>query len=220
MPGKARRQRRRMAMAEPVQIQVHHRRGVQRQCLAHHQSTDDRNAQRPPDLAAVAEAERQRQGTKHGRAGRHHDRAEAQHAGLEDRVTRGQMARPFRIQREVDHHDGVLLDDADQQDHPDQRDDAEFGVEQHQRQHRADTRRGQRRQDGDRVDRAFIQNAQHDVDSNQCSRDQQDLVRQELLERAAPCPGRSHECSPACVSAPSPDRSPGMHRSATCRAPG
>ncbi len=39
--------------------------------------------------------------------------------------------KPFRalgLEREVDHHDRVLLDDADQQDDADQGDDAELGV--------------------------------------------------------------------------------------------
>ena len=41
--------------------------------------------------------------------------------------------------REVDHHDAVLLDDADQQDDADQRDQAEVEAEQHQRSASAPT---------------------------------------------------------------------------------
>ena len=59
------------------------------------------------------------------------NRAFGRHAGL-----------AFRLQSEVDHHDGVLLDDADQQDDADQRDHIEVASEQHQRQQRADTGRG------------------------------------------------------------------------------
>ena len=44
----------------------------------------------------------------------------------------------LRLQGEVDHHDGVLLDDADEQDDADQGDHAEVVAEQHQRQQRAD----------------------------------------------------------------------------------
>jgi hypothetical protein len=51
---------------------------------------------------------------------------------------------PLRRQGEIDHHDGVLLDDADQQDDADQRDDAELGVGEHERQQRAHAGRGQR----------------------------------------------------------------------------
>ncbi len=45
-------------------------------------------------------------------------------------------------EREVDHHDRVLLDDADQQDDADHRDDAQLVVEQHQREQRADAADG------------------------------------------------------------------------------
>ena len=90
--------------------------------------------------------------------------------------------RTFRIEREVDHHDGVLLDDADQQNHPDQGDDAEFGVEHEQSQHRANSRRGQGGQNGDRVNVAFVQNAQHDIHGDQGGGDQQRLAVQRLLE--------------------------------------
>ena len=41
----------------------------------------------------------------------------------------GYAVAALALQREVDHHDGVLLDDADQQHHADQGDDAELGVE-------------------------------------------------------------------------------------------
>ena len=43
-------------------------------------------------------------------------------------------------------------------------DDVEFGVEQHQRQQRADAGRRQRRENGDRVDVALVEHAEQDVD--------------------------------------------------------
>ena len=46
------------------------------------------------------------------------------------------------LQREVDHHDRVLLDDADQQDDADHRDHAQIVMQQHQRQQRADPAEG------------------------------------------------------------------------------
>ena len=54
---------------------------------------------------------------------RHQDRAKAQQRRLEDRILRRPVLRALGIEREVDHHDGVLLDDADQQDDADERDD-------------------------------------------------------------------------------------------------
>ncbi len=62
------------------------------------------------------------------RHGGHHDGPEAQQAGLIDRFARRLAFLALRLQREVDHHDGVLLHDADQQDDADQRDDAEIAA--------------------------------------------------------------------------------------------
>jgi hypothetical protein len=62
------------------------------------------------------------------RHGRHHDRPEAQQAGLVDRVDGRLALLALRLEREVDHHDRVLLHDADEQDDADERDDAELGA--------------------------------------------------------------------------------------------
>ncbi len=86
------------------------------------------------------------------------------------------------LQREVDHHDGVFLHDADQQHDADQRDQAERRAEQLQRQQRAHARRRQRREDGQRVDVALVQHAQHDIDRGDRRQDQDHLRVQRLLE--------------------------------------
>ena len=65
---------------------------------------------------------------------------------------------------EVDHHDAVLLDDADQQDHADHCDEAEVETEQHQRRDGARARRWQRRENSQRMDVALIENAQDQID--------------------------------------------------------
>ena len=70
-------------------------------------------------------------------------------------------------QGEVDHQDGVLLDDADQQDHADQGDDRELDLEDDQGDHRADPGRGQGGEHGQRVDVALIEDAQHQVDGDE-----------------------------------------------------
>ncbi len=103
--------------------------------------------------------------------------------GLIDRLARIEAVFALRLQGEVDHHDGVLLHDADQQHHPDQRDQAEFGAEEEQRENGARTRRGQRREDRNGVDVALIENAQHDVDADDGGKDQQRLVADGLLEQ-------------------------------------
>ena len=135
---------------EPIQIQIDDRRRVQRQHLADHQAADDGDAERSAQLRAGAAAERQRQRAQQRRHRGHHDRPEAQQAGLVDRLVRGLALRPLRLQREVDHHDGVLLHDADQQNDADHRDDGELGLEEQQRQQRAHAGRRQRRENRDR----------------------------------------------------------------------
>ena len=86
------------------------------------------------------------------------------------------------LQREVDHHDGVLLDDADQHDHADKGVERQRQADQIQRQQRAHRRRRQARQDGQRVDEAFIQNAQDDVDHDDRHEQQHAHIRGGLLE--------------------------------------
>ena len=133
-------------------------------------------------LRAGAAFHRQRQRAEQRGQRRHHDRAEAQQARLHDRIRRRHALVPFGLEREVDHHDRVLLDDAHQQDDADQADDRQILPEQHQRQDRADAGRRQRRQDGDRVDVALIEHAEHDVDGDDGGKDQPGLPGQRFGE--------------------------------------
>ena len=87
-------------------------------------------------------------------------------------------------EREVDHHDAVLLDDADQQNDADEGDQRELGIEHLQREQRAEARGGQGRNDRQRMCQALVQNAQHDVDGNQRRDDQQRLRADRLAKRA------------------------------------
>ena len=96
--------------------------------------------------------------------------------------TRRQALVAFGLQREVDHHDGVLLHDADQQQNADQRDDAEIGSRQQQRQDRAHAGRRKRGENRQRMNQALIQNAQHDVHRDQRGQDQVWLVLERILK--------------------------------------
>ena len=87
------------------------------------------------------------------------------------------------FEREVDHHDRVLLDDADQEDDADDRDDAEIAAVEHQREQRADARGRQRREDRDRMDVALVEHAEHDIDGDQRGDDQKNLVGERRLKR-------------------------------------
>ena len=167
---------------EPVERQIDHRRRVERQQLAQQQAADDGNAERETQLGAGAAFDRQRQRAEQRGQCRHHDRAEAQQAGLHDRLVRRHALMAFGFEREVDHHDRVLLDDAHQQNDADQADHRQILPEQHQRQDGADAGRRQRREDGDRVDVALIEHAEHDVDGDDRRQDQPGLAGQRFRE--------------------------------------
>src|SRR3954471_10151625 len=52
-----------------IEIEIHDRRGVQREELTEQESPHDRDAQRPAQFRPVAVAERERQGAEHRREG-------------------------------------------------------------------------------------------------------------------------------------------------------
>ena len=113
------------AAGQPIEEEIDHRRRVERQQLAQDQSAYNGDAQRPAQFRSHAGAKSQRQAAQQRCHGGHHDGAEAQQAGLIDGVDRRHMLHAFGFKREIDHHDGVLLHDADQQHDADQRNDAE-----------------------------------------------------------------------------------------------
>ena len=168
---------------ELVEIEIDHRRREQGQRLADEQAADHRVAERLADFRAGACAQHQRHAAQHRRHRRHHDRPEAQQRGLADRSCGDRCSSRSAAMREVDHHDAVLLDDADQQDDADQRDQAEIESEQHQDRERADAGRGQRREDRQRVDVALIENAEDEVDDDQRRQRSAAARCQRMLER-------------------------------------
>ena len=124
---------------------------------------------------AGAPAHRNGQRSEQGRHGGHHDGTEAQQASFPDRILRTRPARS-RLDGKIDHHDGVLLDDAHQQDDADDGDDGELDIKQMQNQQRTEARRRQTRQNRDRVDETLVQNAEHDIDRENGCQDQQRLI--------------------------------------------
>ena len=76
-----------------------------------------------------------------------------------------------------------FFDDADQHDEADKRVDAQIDVEDHQRQQRAETGRGQTGENRDRVDVAFVQDAEHDVHHHDGDDQQHPQVAERTLER-------------------------------------
>src|SRR5713226_3447736 len=170
------------AMGNPIKREVNDRRSVQRENLAEDQAANNGDTQRPAKLGANTGAERQRQAAEQCRHGGHHDRAETQQARFVNGIQRRLPFLAFGFEREVDHHNGVFLDDADQQNDADQRDDAELCATQQQSENRAHTRGGQRRKNGDGMDVAFIENAENDVNGDQRGENQDRLVGKRAQE--------------------------------------
>src|SRR6266851_1180530 len=168
---------------QPIEEQINHRRRKQRQHLRHNQPAHNRDAQRPSQLASRARAQRQWETTQQRRHRRHHDRPEPQQTSLIDRLRRRHPLLAFGLQRKVDHHDRILLHNADQQNDSDQRNHTQVHMKQQQRQNRAHARRRQRRQNRDRVNVALIQHTQHNVDDDQRRQNQQRLILQRSLKR-------------------------------------
>src|ERR1700761_6762261 len=159
---------------EPIKEQVDDRRGVKSQDLADDETTHDGDSERPSQLRADAGSESKRQAAEESRHGRHHDGPETQQAGLIDRVERRLTAITFGFKGKVDHHDGVFLDDAYQQNDANQRDDVEVFMADEESEDGADAGGRQCRQDRDRVDVAFIQDAEDDIDDNESGDDEPD----------------------------------------------
>ena len=144
---------------QAIEPEVDDRRRVEREQLTDEEAADDGDAERPPELRAGSGTEGQRDPAEQRRQRGHHDRAEAKQAGFADRVVRRLVLHALGFEREVDHHDRVLLHDADQQHEPDQRDDAEIGAGQEQQHERADAGRGQARENRQRMNVAFVEDA-------------------------------------------------------------
>src|SRR5258708_7543289 len=130
----------REAASEPIECEINNRRGVKRQQLAENQAADNGDTEGPAQLRANASAERQRQAAEQRGHGGHHDGPRTKQACFIDGVERSLSFLALGFEREVNHHDGIFLDDADEQDNSDQRDDAEFRAAEKQRENRANAR--------------------------------------------------------------------------------
>ena len=154
----------RKAQGQAIKPEINDRGRVERQQLAQEEPADHGDPQGPAQFRTHAGAQRQGHAAQQRRHGGHHDGPEAQQAGLIDGVHRRHTFLALRLQGKIDHHDAVLLHNADEQDQANQRNHAEINPADHERQQGAHTRRRQRGQDGDGMNVAFIQDAQNDVD--------------------------------------------------------
>src|ERR1700682_3407580 len=166
---------------EAVEIEIDHRRDVERQQLRQQKTAYHRDAQGLAQFGTRTRAERDRQRAEDRGERRHHDRPEAQKRRLADRL-QWLHAVAAALDREVDHHDRVFLHDAHQQHDADYGDHRKIHPEQKQREQRADAGGRQARQDRDRVNEALIENAEHDIDHEDRRDDQERLARERILE--------------------------------------
>ena len=114
---------------QAVKEEVDDRRGEERQGLGDDEPADDGDAERAAELRAGPSTESERQAAEQGGHGGHHDGTEAEEAGFEDGFFGGLAVFSLGDKGEVDHHNGVLFDDTDEQDDPDHRDDRKIDLE-------------------------------------------------------------------------------------------
>src|SRR6516162_8006289 len=168
-------------LPDAFEREIDHRSDVEGEELRGQKPADDRDAERLAQFGAGSEPKRDRQGTHDRRHRGHHDRAETQQTGLLDRPFRGLPPVALRLDGEIDHHDGILLDDADQHDDTDDGNDAQIHLEEHEGEQRADAGGREPRENRDWVDEAFVENAEHDVDHDDGRENEPALAAQGLL---------------------------------------
>jgi hypothetical protein len=119
-----------LAFAPPqfVHQHVHHGRGVEREQLAQHQPAHHGNAQWLAQLGPVATAHGQRQGTQQGGGRGHEDGPQPQLCCAVNGLRRTGLGGALVGNGKVNHHDGVLLHDADEQNHADHGNERELGL--------------------------------------------------------------------------------------------
>src|SRR6267378_3897692 len=169
------------AKPEFVESEINDRSCVERKKLAHDEAADDADAEGAAKFGTGAGAEGQRESAKEGGHGGHQDGAEAQHARFEDGVFGAFAAFAFGLQGKINHHDGVFLDDTDEQDDADDGNDVEVLLEEHESEHGADAGGGKRGNDGQRMHETFVKDAENDVDRQESGEDQDGFGAQGLL---------------------------------------
>src|SRR5580698_7852142 len=123
---------------DTVEEEIDNRSGEEREHLRDEQTADDGDAERGAELRAGAAAECERNSAEERGHRGHHDGTEAQKAGLIDGLFGRHALFALGFESEVDHHDGVLFNDADQKDDSYKRDDREAVAGDEQRENGAD----------------------------------------------------------------------------------
>src|SRR6267143_5357459 len=85
------------SFSQPVEEDVDDRCGIERQDLAQKQTTNHRNAQRPPEFRADTRAEGEGYTREERRQSCHHDGTETQERSFVDRLHGREAASPFHL---------------------------------------------------------------------------------------------------------------------------
>ncbi len=174
---------------QAIQIQIDDRRRVERQHLADGKAADDRDAERLAQLRAFARIPASAAARRAAppcvviRIGRRRSRHASRIATCGGSPRSRSSCSATSIIRMA-----FFITTPTSRNNAEHRDEAELGVEHLQRQQRADARRRQRRQDGQRVHVALVEHAEHDVDDEQRGEDRDRLVALHLSGTAAALP--------------------------------
>src|SRR5581483_2986473 len=112
--------------------------GVESEEWRDEKAADDGDAEGLTQFGAVAGFQREGQGAEQGGHRGHHDGAETEAAGLIDGLFGREPVLAFGVEGEIDHHNGVLLYDADEEDNADEGDEGKLGVKKEQGKEGAD----------------------------------------------------------------------------------
>src|SRR5215831_3136388 len=99
---------------QPIEIDINHRRSEESEHLADDQSTNNRDSKRASQFRTNPGTNRQWQAAQQSSGSGHHNGPETEEAGFVNRVDRRFAFFALGIEREVNHHDGILLDNTDQ----------------------------------------------------------------------------------------------------------
>ena len=159
-----------------VEYEINHGRCVKGEQLADDKASADRDAERPAQFSSDPVAQGKRKRTQQGGEGGHQDRPKTQKTSLGNGISGALSFMPLSLKCEVDHHDRVLLHDADEQQDPDAGDHIEFASKEDQCKYGSYASRRQGREDGERMDVALVQDAKSEVDGGEGANEQDDLV--------------------------------------------
>src|SRR5215475_4628013 len=162
---------------EAIQIEIYDRRREKRKKLAQDKAADYGDAERTTKFGTGAVAQRQRKRAKKRGHGGHENGTEAKQASLVDGFHRRKAFLRFGLDGEVNHEDGVFLDDADQKNNADEGDERKLGFEKHHGEQSTHACGRKCRKNRDGMNEAFIEDAKDDVDRGDRGDDQHENGR-------------------------------------------